>query len=769
MGNADSKRAGALQLGRFGRYVVLARWGGGGMADIYVARQRGVEGFEKLVALKLLRADLAEDPDFRRMFFAEVRTSALLSHAGIVHTYDAGEIDGHVYMTMEFVNGEPLHRVFRAANEARTWQTPMSTGVIREVASALHYAHTLTDLEGRPLKIVHRDISPSNVMITHEGTTKLLDFGIAKVAARDHATQAGVIKGKVAYMAPEQLFGGAVDGRSDVYSLGVVLWELLVGHRAFRADEKHTLHEVVAQVRLEAPSAKGAQTDADLDQIVLRATERDPAARYQSAQEMGDALGEWHAKHAPSFSMSAHLRRIMATSFGDRAERLRGVVARAAEVHSGQYEALLDEPGEWDVPSLVPGSDGTTPGRFTSPPPDRIIVEAASGVIHEYSPARRRKIWIAAALASALLGGLVGAYLWTAYTPKRLVEVRSVPPGAAVLLDGRPVGSTPLELQVDSASEVVLQIDRRGYRPVTQQLAPGDAAEHVLATLERAEAFGTLILETVPADAAVVVDGAPREGGRPLVVGNLWIGQPHDIVVTAPGHAARTERIEFEEASSRALRVELQAGAAPNPPATVAVAEEPDPASAPAAGAGGGASPRRRRPGFARDELPEPQLVVTGVEPPPLPQPEPPRPLAPAPAPRRAEPLPARPLVAPAPAPAPAPPPPAPAAAVVPRATLGTPAIDGLIDRGSLRAALRRTTGALSSCYAQAYRQTAFEGSVSVRFQIEDQGRVRGASVSGPAASRVSACMRSVIQGAAVPASTAQDVSVSVSVELRAR
>jgi len=762
MGKADLNRAGALQLGRFGRYVVLARWGGGGMADIYVARQRGVEGFEKLVALKLLRADLAEDPDFRRMFFAEVRTSALLSHAGIVHTYDAGEIDGHVYMTMEFVNGEPLHRVFRAAREARTWQTPMSTGVIREVAAALHYAHTLTDLEGRPLKLVHRDISPSNVMITHEGTTKLLDFGIAKVAARDQTTQAGVIKGKVAYMAPEQLFGGAVDARSDVYSLGVVLWELLVGHRAFRPDDQHTLHEIVAQTRLEAPSAKGAQVDSELDAIVLRATERDPAARYQSAQELSDALGEWHAKHAPAFSMTAHFRRIMATSFGDRAERLRAVVARAAEVHSGQYEALLDEPGEWDVPSLVPGSDGTTPGRFTSPPPDRIIVEAASG-IHEYSPARRRKIWMAAALVSALLGGLVGAYLWTASTPKRSVDVRSVPAAATVLLDGRSVGSTPLQLQVDGATAIVLQIERRGYRPFTKQLAPGDAAEQVVATLEKADTFGTLILETVPADAAVVIDGAVRQGGRPLVVGNLWIGEPHDIVVSAPGHAPRTERIEFQEASSRALRVELQASEQGSPPATVAVAQEPAPAPAPGSSASAGV--RRRRPGSTREELPEPQLLVTGVEPPPAPPPEPVRPPVAAPAPRRVEPAPVRPVVAPAPPP----PAPAPAPALVPRATLGTPAIDGLIDRGSLRAALRRTTGGITSCYAQAYRQTAFEGSLSIRFQIDDQGRVRGVSVGGPAASRIGSCVRSVIQGAGVPASTAQDVSVSVSVELRAR
>ena len=190
-----------MSMGRFGRYLVLARWAGGGMADIYVARQRGAEGFDKLVALKLMRPDVAEEAEFREMFFSEARTSALLSHPGIVQTFDAGEIQGRIYMVMELVNGEPLNRLLRVIRDTGPLTVPLAVQIVREVAIVLDYAHTLRDLQGRPLELVHRDVSPSNIMLSHEGNVKLLDFGVAKVANRAQSTRAGVLKGKTSYMA----------------------------------------------------------------------------------------------------------------------------------------------------------------------------------------------------------------------------------------------------------------------------------------------------------------------------------------------------------------------------------------------------------------------------------------------------------------------------------------------------------------------------------------------------------------------------------------
>jgi hypothetical protein len=279
-----------------------------------------------------------------------------------------------------------------------------------------------------------------------------------------------------------------------------------------------------------------------------------------------------------------------------------------------------------------------------------------------------------------LLLGLAGAYLWTSRSDTRELDIRSTPAGATVMLDGRAVGETPLTVSVDRASPVVLQLQRRGYEAVTQQVAAGSTPERVVATWA---SLGTLARDTRPGGAA---DGVPRDGARPLVVGNLWIGEPHTIVVSAPGHRARTERLEFEEGSSRTLAVELEPAEGATPPTAVALAPDPDPAevtppgsSSSSTSAIGRGSSRRHRPG-SREEEPEPSVPV-GVEPPPPPPPEPARP-APAPEARRGchrDAAGARPSAA------------ACSSAHCGPASASTPAIDGFIDRlGACAAPNRR-------------------------------------------------------------------------------
>ncbi len=255
---------------RFGDYRLLRRLGKGGMAEVFLARRRGAVGFEKTLVVKRILPQLAGDPSFVKMFIDEAKLSAELHHPNIVEVYDLGEIDGRLYIAMEYVAGKNLHEVLRAAAAAAApLEWTMAAHLARETARALHHAHEHRSPGGAPLSVIHRDVSPSNVMVGHDGVVKLLDFGIAKAAVQsgDEGTRTGTVKGKFSYMAPEQLDGLRVDRRADVFALGVLLWELATGVRLFRDG-------VGVQLRVLDENARRGQSKiaarADGDHAVVR-------------------------------------------------------------------------------------------------------------------------------------------------------------------------------------------------------------------------------------------------------------------------------------------------------------------------------------------------------------------------------------------------------------------------------------------------------------------------------------------------------------------
>ncbi|MFN0250923.1 MAG: protein kinase domain-containing protein [Kofleriaceae bacterium] len=317
--------------GTSSRYNVLAKWASGGMADIYVARQQGAGGFDKLVALKVLR-DHGDATDFREMFLDEVTTAALLNHPAIVQTFDAGEIDDRLYMAMEFINGETLGRFHRSVvRREKSFHVELAIYVVREIASALAYAHELTTINGQPLQLVHRDVSPSNVLLSFEGTVKLLDFGIARVATKLHPTKAGYIKGKFAYMSPEQAAAKPIDHRADIYSLGIVLWQLLVGRQAFDADNDAELTKLVLDPVLEPPSHVNKSCTPALDEVVMKALAPDPDKRYSSAGAFARDLASQLGLIAPGFDGQGAIRAVMAEHFAERKQRLARIVSGIPE------------------------------------------------------------------------------------------------------------------------------------------------------------------------------------------------------------------------------------------------------------------------------------------------------------------------------------------------------------------------------------------------------------------------------------------------------
>lgn len=258
------------------------------MAELYLGRVEGPGGFEKLVAIKRVLPTRSEDADFAKMLVDEARVAATLDHANVVKVMDFGVSGAHHYLVMEYLHGRDLHDVRRVASGK--FPLPVALSILIGAAHGLHYAHEATSPDGRPLGLVHRDVSPSNVFMCFSGEVKVVDFGIAKATALASGTRSGSLKGKIAYMSPEQCRGGDVDRRSDVHALGNLLYLLTTGRRVFAAPNEFRLLNVVAAGEFERPAAVCEGYPPELDEIVVRALAFDPADRWPTAAAFADAL-----------------------------------------------------------------------------------------------------------------------------------------------------------------------------------------------------------------------------------------------------------------------------------------------------------------------------------------------------------------------------------------------------------------------------------------------------------------------------------------------
>lgn len=297
-----------------GRYELIRRLEVGGMAEIYLARATGIEGFEKHVVLKRILPHHAVRRDFVDMFLDEARMAAALHHPNIAQVYDIGNDPSGYFFTMEYVDGKDLRHVRRAVTKSGD-RMPMAhaLAIILGAAAGLHAAHEARRADGRPLNIVHRDVSPANILITFDGCVKLIDFGIAKAAYRQTETRSGVLKGKSSFMSPEQCLGETVDRRSDVFSLGILLYELTTGAHAFRGRSAYDTMTKIAKADFMPPALRVQGYPSQLEEIVLRALKREPDERYQTAQDMFLAIDEFaRAQQLPvsPFSLGAYIQRM---------------------------------------------------------------------------------------------------------------------------------------------------------------------------------------------------------------------------------------------------------------------------------------------------------------------------------------------------------------------------------------------------------------------------------------------------------------------------
>jgi len=458
----------------FGPYRLVQELGAGGMAVVWRAVIDGPAGFAREVVIKRVLPELARSEEFVRMLLGEARLSARLRHPGIVQVHELGQVDGEYFLAMEYVEGRDLVTI---AERCRERDRPLPIGlacfIAREVAAALAYAHTLADDDGRPLGIVHRDVSPSNVMISSAGAVKLLDFGIAKAADhfRRERTQTGVLKGKLSYLSPEQAEGEELDGRSDLFALGIVLHECLTNRRLFCGETELKTLRLVRESTPAPPSATRQEVPPELDAVVMKMLARRREDRYANGDEIVAALAPLAHRFEGS---AARLRSFARELTGQVARAPRAAISTMAGVppsrelttgssSNGELDARDDEPLEpavghhspWIMAALgavaatgiaviatsfrAPYAPGV-PGAATTVP----AVSASAMPAPAASPPATAPPAATATSAPALAP--------PAAATVRLQVAGSA--GASVTLDGRPLGRVPLDIQLlrDGAS-----------------------------------------------------------------------------------------------------------------------------------------------------------------------------------------------------------------------------------------------------------------------------------------------------------------------------
>ncbi|MBI2893411.1 MAG: serine/threonine protein kinase [Deltaproteobacteria bacterium] len=320
---------------RLGRYVLCGEIAAGGMATVMLGRATGPGGFDKLVALKLIHPRFAREPAFVEMFLDEARIASRIEHPNVCSVFDFGEVDGVYYLAMEYLHGEPASRLLQVVSEApRQTSSPrlplFAARIVADACEGLHAAHELRGDKGELLEVVHRDISPHNLFITYDGGVRVVDFGIAHAADKLHRTLTGVVKGKIAYMPPEQLQGGELDRRADVWALGVSLWEMLTCTRLFRRDSELSTIDAVLKQSVPPPSSVRMTVPPQLDPIVLRCLERRPEGRYATARELGRDLGAFIASTGRHVGI-ADLAEWMEELFAPERDRKRAMIERARD------------------------------------------------------------------------------------------------------------------------------------------------------------------------------------------------------------------------------------------------------------------------------------------------------------------------------------------------------------------------------------------------------------------------------------------------------
>jgi serine/threonine protein kinase len=346
----------------FGKYLLLDRVNIGGMAEVWRGKTFGAGGFERLVAIKRILPNIAEDEEFITMFVDEAKITVQLNHANIGQVFDLGQVSGSYYIAMEYISGKDMRAIFdRCRKKGEPPPIPLACYLIAKAAEGLDYAHRKVDGRGTSMNIVHRDVSPQNALVSYDGEVKVIDFGIAKAAGKATKTQAGILKGKFGYMSPEQIRGLPLDRRSDVFAIGVCLYEMLTGERLFVGDSDFSVLEKVRKVEVLPPSTYNRKIPEALEKVVMKALAKDVDDRYQYASEVADDLQRFLITSEAVFGRK-DLAQYMRATFAEDVEKEKIRLAEYADIKAPEGISLPEAPAfsPPGAPMVTPSAPRTT-------------------------------------------------------------------------------------------------------------------------------------------------------------------------------------------------------------------------------------------------------------------------------------------------------------------------------------------------------------------------------------------------------------------------
>lgn len=534
------------------------------MAEIWLARQKGPADFSRCLVIKRIHAHLNDDAEHVGMFLDEARTNVQLNHANIAQVYDFGEVAGRYYMAMEHVLGENLAAIsWRAVKRNRPLPVELAARIVADACAGLDHAHRQTSAEGRPLRIVHRDVSPQNILVSYDGATKLVDFGIAKSADQSNETRTNVLKGKISYMSPEQCLHGAIDRRSDVFATGIVLYELLTAKRLFRHEAELVVLQMITTRTPVPPSAVNPAIPPALDAVVMRALAKDPADRFQSAAEMKAAI-EACLPAGSASRQRRELSRYMRTQFADAIEKKRTMLERASAANVEPPPPPPPAP-TYDPRVVIPPPHATGSPGMVPPPPGfyeairrgEIVPHPATGTPVVFVERPPQSSWVprlvtALALVVIVMAGGVLAHQLTRDPVKPppppppveapmlgTLPVSTDPSGARILIDGKPLlvdgvpAKTPQKIvNLRYGTPYAITFQRDGFEKKTVHVVMGEPSDGKLVRQKLEPILGRLHVKVATGQKAqIFVDGEAIGTGR-IKTRSLPVGREYRITAS---------------------------------------------------------------------------------------------------------------------------------------------------------------------------------------------------------------------------------------------
>ncbi|MEK6680833.1 MAG: serine/threonine-protein kinase [Nitrospirota bacterium] len=521
----------------FGKYYLTEKIATGGMAELYRAKRIGVAGFEKLLVIKKILPHLSHHEEFVSMFINEAKIAAQLTHPNIVQIFDLGKIENSYYIAMEYVWGKDLKAVLKKGRERKL---PVSiehvAQIISKACGALDYAHKKKDLKGNELNLIHRDVSPQNILISYEGDVKIVDFGIAKAASTTSDTRTGVLKGKIAYMSPEQAWGKPIDRRSDIFSLGVVFYELLTGEMLFKGDTDLNTLEKVRDAHVAPPTKFNKEVPKEIEDILLRALAKDAEKRYQSTADMqGDLETFMHAnKTSPG---TLNIQNYMHTLFKDEI---------AAEAKSLEEEdTIVSTHLEKTMAAPLQGAKKAAQREIKRAEP---VKESAPAAPKRKEPSLLRYILlIVLPLSIGVLFFARPEFLLPIKDAMIDLNILQRPPAAEKPAAASPPVENPAE-KAASMSPYAEEAKKETPAPKKPEVIRKTEDKPLADTKEARDVkYGSIVIESTPKGADISLNNKDTGLKTPASIQNLKAGERHNIKLTLNGYKDWSENILLKE------------------------------------------------------------------------------------------------------------------------------------------------------------------------------------------------------------------------------